>query len=995
MKTAMIVACVLVCVPHLAAGSLVPRAVFPKQTGVRVRDCDRWDLVVLKLVEGSSVRLRNGSFTAQEADLTELGQVISSSRGLRLARLFSRPEDVYDREKATGEAATGRQLADLNLYYALGPRSREEADRLLDQLNSLDIVECAYAEPRAVVPWQPIPAPLLPPSYVDSQDYLEDSPIGVNAYAAWQEPGGRGENVRMIDVELGWNWNHQDLPEPFFQGGDPVANDNHGTAVLGEIAGLGNTFGVTGISPLVQVGGVSIEYNDWPENVASWFDMASAALDPGDVWLIELHGPGPDGNYVCMEYWQGNYDAIAASTALGRICVEAGGNGSANLDNPIYEGRFDRNQRDSLAILVGAGTPHAMEPEWFTNYGSRIDANGWGSEIYSTGYGDLYSADGIDLYYTAEFGGTSGASPMLVGVCCVAQSIYKELTSGEVLAPEDLRAAITETGAPQPPPVTQYIGPRPDLAALLEHDIFDVEGVRFTADIYNCQAWAEMIVLDEGATGAVVVQVSSTTEPASESVTLGEVAPGRFTGAVQLSDALPQPGDGIVAVTHGDTIDALYQALADTDAVVADCIAPLIASVAVRDVGAFTAVIGWTTDEPASSIVHYGIGVPDQVVETMNLTTDHEVRIEDLAECTNYLFSVESADEAGNVTEDDNGGLYFLFETWELVVYLDENMDSDPEWTISGGAWAWGQPTGSGGYYGSPDPTSGYTGANVYGYNLAGDYTNGMPVYSLTTPAFDCSVAGQVTLSFQRWLGVESSSWDHARLKVSSDGGASWQQVWQNGETSMNGGAWELVEYDISGQAAGSPSVSVRWEMGDTDSSVVYCGWNIDDVLVACSQPCAGTPTPSPTATVTATPTASPEPTVTATWTPPASTPTPLCPELGVRLTMPSHHFSPGQPCGLLVDVCNPGPLSITDLPLFVILDIYGAYWFAPDWEPSPAFIGMELTVGVTTFQPINPFSWPDGAGSAEGIIFWGAMTDPAVTTVMGEYDQWEFGWSD
>ncbi|MBU0641390.1 MAG: hypothetical protein KKB50_21225, partial [Planctomycetes bacterium] len=49
------------------------------------------------------------------------------------------------------------------------------------------------------------------------------------------------------------------------------------------------------------------------------------------------------------------------------------------------------------------------------------------------------------------------------------------------------------------------------------------------------------------------------------------------------------------------------------------------------------------------------------------------------------------------------------------------NMDTNPVWTTQG-LWAWGPPTGGGGQHGGPDPTSGYTGSNVYGYNLSGDY---------------------------------------------------------------------------------------------------------------------------------------------------------------------------------------------------------------------------------------------------------------------------------
>ncbi|UCG17374.1 MAG: S8 family serine peptidase, partial [Phycisphaerales bacterium] len=64
-------------------------------------------------------------------------------------------------------------------------------------------------------------------------------------------------------------------------------------------------------------------------------------------------------------------------------------------------------------------------------------------------------------------------------------------------------------------------------------------------------------------------------------------------------------------------------------------------------------------------------------------------------------------------------------------------LDTDPGWATEG-QWAFGVPTGGGSHSG--DPTSGYSGSNVYGYNLLGDYPNYMPQYFLTTPAIDCSV---------------------------------------------------------------------------------------------------------------------------------------------------------------------------------------------------------------------------------------------------------------
>jgi len=159
------------------------------------------------------------------------------------------------------------------------------------------------------------------------------------------------------------------------------------------------------------------------------------------------------------------------------------------------------------------------------------------------------------------------------------------------------------------------------------------------------------------------------------------------------------------------------------------------------------------------------------------------------------------------------------------------NMDTNPGWTISGGAWAWGRPTGGGGAYGGPDPTSGKTGLNVYGYNLNGDYTNNMPEYHLTTTAIDCSDLTKVSLRFWRWLGVERSTYDHAYIRVSNNG-TTWTTIWSNPDSETADRAWVEQVFDISALADNKPTVYVRWTMGTTDGAWTYCGWNIDDVEI-------------------------------------------------------------------------------------------------------------------------------------------------------------------
>jgi hypothetical protein len=157
-------------------------------------------------------------------------------------------------------------------------------------------------------------------------------------------------------------------------------------------------------------------------------------------------------------------------------------------------------------------------------------------------------------------------------------------------------------------------------------------------------------------------------------------------------------------------------------------------------------------------------------------------------------------------------------------------FDEDPGWSGEG-LWAFGQPTGGGGQNGAPDPTSGHTGDFVYGYNLNGDYPDGMSEEHLTTGPMDCSGFVLTQLSFWRWLGVEVQRYDRAPVSVSVDG-ENWTTVWSHVDEVADH-EWTLVELDVSDIADGEGTVYVRWTMGDTDLTTHYCGWNIDDVAIS------------------------------------------------------------------------------------------------------------------------------------------------------------------
>ncbi len=161
-------------------------------------------------------------------------------------------------------------------------------------------------------------------------------------------------------------------------------------------------------------------------------------------------------------------------------------------------------------------------------------------------------------------------------------------------------------------------------------------------------------------------------------------------------------------------------------------------------------------------------------------------------------------------------------------------FDTDPGWTIDAGSeWQFGPPLG----LGSVDPTAAHTPPNVYGYDLTGlgaqlgNYEISQPQYNLTSTAINCAGFQNVELRFWRWLRVESATYDHASVQVSNDN-TNWTTIWNHTGTTITDTAWTEYTYDINAVAMNEPTVYLRWTMGPTDTSVEYCGWNIDDVSI-------------------------------------------------------------------------------------------------------------------------------------------------------------------
>jgi len=275
--------------------------------------------------------------------------------------------------------------------------------------------------------------------------------------------GARGATINVGVIEFSLYPNHEDLRVTVEPGQTllpprlvGIGSVNHGTAVTGMIGakdqglpgpdrfnpGDDLELGVIGVVPEAKMWFFPIATAGGGDRFPSAMAAMLNIFGQGDVCNFSIGGQGP------LITNPGDAILMAIATDLGIVTVLSAGNDCMNMDDIL-----DWPETDPGSIVVGAGHPtFGFFPPYqrlgFTNHVTdeldRIHIQGWGTDIVTTGYGDLQGG-GVNRRYTAGFGGTSSAAPMITATAASVQGICK-MFFGVPLSPGLVRDTIVGRG---------------------------------------------------------------------------------------------------------------------------------------------------------------------------------------------------------------------------------------------------------------------------------------------------------------------------------------------------------------------------------------------------------------------------------------------------------------------------------------------------------------------------------------------------------------------
>jgi len=447
------------------ASALRPRAVPPKPATIERPAAP--NRLTLKFRDGVRVRAVAGALASETGAALTGAREVAARHRLSFAPLIALPQAKLDALEARAAVRSGAMQPDLGgMLVAHG--AEETLEAAARELLALDEVEWVHFAELAPPPPCSDLVPATPHYFAQGLQSYHGPDPGLNMAFAWSL-GAQGQGVQIADCEYGYIQGSEDLCAIADEPGqtihpNTIANgwDNHGTAVFGEMIGLSNGYGITGLVPAASglfFPELSVEEGN--RRLAA-ITNAIATVDAGDIVVLEMQTTGAGGNYGPAELDPAVWNVTKVGTDAGVVVVAAAGNGNQNLDSAPYAPYMALD--DSGAIIVGAGTASTQHNKLsFSTYGARVDVQAWGEQVFTQGYGDFSQLGGDKKQrYTAGFGGTSSATPLVASAAAALQSLA-QATHGCAMDSRAIRQLLIDTGRPQG--TGGHIGPFPDMQA--------------------------------------------------------------------------------------------------------------------------------------------------------------------------------------------------------------------------------------------------------------------------------------------------------------------------------------------------------------------------------------------------------------------------------------------------------------------------------------------------------------------------------------------------
>lgn len=355
---------------------------------------------------------------------------------------FDSPQDIATLQQATGvDVIRGSQFIENAYTFEFEtPVSIQQAADLFGGLQGFD-----YVHPNVPTLYQARAVPNDP--LYDTQWHLNNTGqaggtagVDINIEGVWDNYTGAGVTIGIVDDGL--ETSHEDIAPNVntlidfdWNGSDndpsPEAGDFHGTAVAGLASAAGNNgIGVSGsawdaeLVGLRLIGGFNTD-QDQAEALthqSNIIDIYNNSWGPADNGTIAFIGPQA---LAALEQ-----AATTGRNGLGNIHTWAGGNGGDRTNDNV---NYDPYANSRFTIAVGASTNQGQRADYSDPGASLVvvsPSDGGSTGLVTT---DITGADGYDASnYASDFGGTSGATPIVSGVIALMLEANPNLTYRDV-----------------------------------------------------------------------------------------------------------------------------------------------------------------------------------------------------------------------------------------------------------------------------------------------------------------------------------------------------------------------------------------------------------------------------------------------------------------------------------------------------------------------------------------------------------------------------------